>query len=39
MFFACDRAGHASMKQKLNFASWWRHFSGRKVVENAIFIL
>jgi len=24
------------MKQKLNFATWWRHFSGQKVVENAI---
>jgi len=25
------------MKQKLNFATWWRHFIGSKVLENAIF--
>jgi len=34
-FFACDSAGHmigrlASMKQKFNFATWWRYISGRK---------
>jgi len=27
------------MKQKINFATWWRYISGQKVVENAIFIL
>ena len=27
------------MKQKLNVATWWRYISGRKVLENAIFIL
>ena len=27
------------MKHKFNIATRWRHFSGRKVVENAIFIL
>ena len=26
-------------KQKLNFATWWRYISGRKVVENGIYIL
>ena len=25
------------MKHKLNFATWWRYITGRKVVENAIF--
>jgi len=27
------------MKQKFNLATWWRYISGRKLVENAIFIL
>jgi len=27
------------MKQKLNFATWWRYISRRTLVENAIFIL
>jgi len=27
------------MKQKNNFATWWRYISGPKAVENAMFIL
>ena len=25
----------ASMKRKINFATWWRYISGRKLAENA----
>ena len=31
--------GGLKTSAKINFATWWRYISGRKVVENGIFIL
>jgi len=32
IFFACDREGNLGLlKRKLNFATWWRHFSSQGI--------
>jgi len=35
----CRKCKIVSVKKTINFATWWRHFSGPKVVGNVIFIL